>query len=99
MTDTLGPCPLNDAASLRRRYALTDKQGQRLKAQIQLEDLCVHPQNRGGTYPSALRVVGLLCSILQDRFLKEEASHEAVVVQALGRSASRRAPQQRCADR
>ncbi len=83
MTDTLGPCPLNDAASLRRRYALTDKQGQRLKAKIQLEDLCVHPQNRGGTYPSALRVVGLLCSILQDRFLKEEASHEAVVVQAL----------------
>ena len=54
-----------------------------MKAKISLEDMCIHPQNRGGTYPSAARVVDLLCGILKDRFLKEEAQHEAVVVQEL----------------
>ena len=83
MTDATGPCPLNEAAALRRRYALKDSLGHRLKAKIQLEDLCIHPQNRGGTFPSSARVVGLMCGILKDRFLKDDAQHEAVVVQAL----------------
>ncbi len=83
MSEDIKSGPLNDAATLRSRYALKDSEGQRLKAKIPLEDICVHPQNRGGTYPSAARVVNLLCGILKDRFLLNEAQHEAVVVQEL----------------
>mgnify|MGYP001168361836 CR=1 FL=1 len=77
MTDTSKSGPLNEAAALRRRHALKDLEGQRVKAKISLEDLCIHPQNRGGTYPSAARAAGLVCGILKDRFLKEEAQHAA----------------------
>ena len=50
---------------------------------ISLGEWCVHPQNRAGCFPAAIRVISLLCSILKDKFLSKEAQHEAVVVQEL----------------
>ena len=83
MVDARRPGLLHEAADLRRRYAVKDSAGQRVQAKISLEDLCIHPQNRGGTFPSAARVVDLLRGIMEDRFLAKEAQHEAVVVQEL----------------
>ena len=83
MAEDIQSGPLNESAMLRSRYALKDPEGQRLKVKISLDDFSVHPQNRGGLFPSAARVVNLLCGILKDRFLKIEAQHEAVVVQEL----------------
>ena len=83
MSDGVETQILNDAARLRDKYALKDKHGRRLYQNISLEELCVHPQNRGGTFPSAARVKDLLCGIMRDRFLANEAQHEAVVIQEL----------------
>ncbi len=51
MSEDIKSGPLNDAAMLRSRYALKDSEGQRLKAKISLEDISVHPQNRGWNVP------------------------------------------------
>ena len=83
MSDGVETQILNVASRLREKYALKDKLGARMYQKISLEDLCVHPQNRGGTFPSAARVKDLLCGILRDRFLASEAQHEAVVIQEL----------------
>eukprot|EP00959_Pyramimonas_sp_CCMP1952_P271786 5682890-Pyramimonas_sp.AAC.1 len=60
MDHTIKSGPLNDAAALRARYSLKGKDGLRLQAKISLDDFSVHPQNRGGTFPAAARVVDLL---------------------------------------
>ena len=83
MSDGVQSQLLNDAARLREKYSLKDKNGARLLQKITLEELCVHPQNRAGTFPSAARVKDLLCGIMRDRFLANEAQHEAVVIQEL----------------
>ena len=50
---------------------------------ISLGEWCVHPQNRAGCFPAAIRIISPLCSVLKDKFLINEAQREAVVVQEL----------------
>ena len=51
------------------------------KFPIPIRSLGVHPNNRGGVYPSGLRCQKLCEEVLKAGFVKEEVNHAAVVVQ------------------
>jgi hypothetical protein len=48
---------------------------------IPIRSLGVHPNNRGGVYPSGLRCQHVCQEVLKVGFVKEEVNHAAVVVQ------------------
>ena len=56
---------------------------------IPIRSLGVHPNNRGGVYPSGLRCQSLCQEVLKAGFVKEEVNHAAVVVQECPREEDR----------
>ena len=56
---------------------------------IPIRNLGVHPNNRGGVYPSGLRCQSLCQEVLKVGFVKEEVNHAAVAVQETPREEDR----------
>ena len=69
------------AMAWRVKYRRIDQQGDIQKLKLRLENLGVHPQNRGGVYPTGLRCKSLCVDVLKAGFLKEEVCHQMVVVE------------------
>ena len=67
---------------LRRNWAKKDVEGNPLLLKAEIDSLGVHPQNRGGVYPSAVQCIELLQPIFKGGFSKEEAQKQFVVVEA-----------------
>ena len=44
------PCLQEPANDLRQCYSVKDHDGKRMLLKISLEQLCIHPQNRGGHF-------------------------------------------------
>ena len=74
------------------RVAQTQPSGRATNARfpIPIRSFGVHPNNRGGVYPSGLRCQRLCQEVLKVGFAKEEVNHAAVAVQETPREEVRR---------
>ena len=78
--ETLGQ--VSAATALRAQYSIKDSNGKVQKMRLRIENLGVHPKNRGGVYPAGLRCRSLALDVLDVGFSKEELCHQLVVVEA-----------------
>ena len=66
----------------RRTYGDTNE-GNKHTIRLRPTELCCHPKNRGGAYPTGLRVQELLEQTAAIGILQEEADHNCVAVQEM----------------
>ena len=77
--ETLGQ--VSAATALRAQYSIKDSNGKVQKMRLRIENLGVHPKNRGGVYPAGLRCKSLALDVLDVGVSKEELCHQLVVVE------------------
>ena len=69
------------SGAFRAKFRLRDADDRPIKMKLQIKELGVHPDNRGGVYPTGRRCVQLTISVLQKGFSTEEVSHACVAVE------------------
>ena len=69
------------AAAFRTKYRKMGPKGEPLTIQLRVENLGVHPKNRGGVYPAGVRCKSLCVDVMEAGFAKEELQHQMVVVE------------------
>ena len=79
--ETCSPSVISYAASMRGKYRKTNTDRKVVKHTLAIGSMGVHPQNRGGLYPAGCRCKGLLESVLDVGFSKEEMNSGVVVVE------------------
>ena len=80
---------VTQAMAYRVKYRVANTQPSGRRFPIPIRSLGVHPNNRGGVYPSGLRCLNLCQEVLKAGFVKEEVNHAAVVVQETPREEER----------
>ena len=72
---------ISTAMAMRVKYRKTNTDGKAVKRTLAIGSMGVHPQNRGGLYPAGCRCKGLLESVLDVGFSKEDVNSCVVVVE------------------
>ena len=72
---------LTAAMAFRVKYRKADANGVAKKTFVPIGSLGVHARNRGGVYPSGMRVKSLCQEVLENGFVKEEVNHACIVVE------------------
>ena len=71
------------AMCYRVKYRKTNKHDIAAKQMLSTGGVGVHRKNRGGVYPSGIRVRNLAIEVLDGGFAKEEVNHACVAVEEL----------------
>jgi hypothetical protein len=69
------------AMAWRVKYRKTDEGNKVVRKRLRVENLGVHPKNRGGVYPSGVRCKSLCVEVMDVGFIKEEVNHAVVAVE------------------
>jgi hypothetical protein len=69
------------AMAWRVKYRKTDGDHKVVRTKVRIENLGVHPKNRGGVYPSGVRCKALCVEVIEVGFVKEEVNHAVVAVE------------------
>ncbi len=69
------------AMAWRVKYRKLDDIGRVVRRTYPIENLGVHPNNRGGVYPAGIRCKGLAVELCTNGFVKEECNHAGVAVE------------------
>ena len=80
------------AMAYRVKYRKTDANGKPAKKWIAILSLGVHPKNRGGVYPSGLRLTSLTTDVLSEGFSKDDCNHVVVGVEEIPFECASEAP-------
>jgi hypothetical protein len=69
------------AMAWRVKYRKLDDNGKVVRKHIPIQNMGVHPRNRGGIYPAGIRCKSLCQELLTNGFLKEECNHVGIAVE------------------
>ena len=92
--ETCSPSVIAWATARRVKYRKTDTEGKVVKYTLAIGSMGVHPQNRGGLYPAECRCKGLLESVLDVGFSKEDVNSYVVVVEETRSAVAEETPHQ-----